>query len=135
MATKNTQKKDKGIGIGAIGLAVAAAVIAGSYIMSDKGKKPRKKIKGWMLRARGEILEGLEMLEEINEDAYNKVVDEVTARYQTLKNVDKKELALMAAELRGQWKAMQTEWKRAKSSTADKEKRSKTRKPRTIKKS
>ena len=102
-----------GVGVG-VGIAALAAAIAGAYLMSDKGKKPRRKIKGWTLKAKGEVLEGLEKLEVINEEAYRKIIDEVSKRYRALKHVDKKELALMAAELRAQWKNIQKEWGRAK---------------------
>ena len=116
MAAKNKKMgRGKKIRLGAgISIAVAAAAIAGAYLMSDKGKKSRGKIKGWTLKARGEVLEGLEKLEVINEGAYSRIVEEVGKGYSALKHVDKKELALMMAELRSQWKHMQSEWERAK---------------------
>jgi coenzyme F420-reducing hydrogenase alpha subunit len=116
MAAKNERSRRRSkIGVGvSVGLAIAAAAIAGAYLMGDKGKKPRREIKSWTLKAKGEVLEGLEKLEVINEEAYKKIVDEVSKRYRVLKHVDKKELALMAAELRSQWGDMQKEWERAR---------------------
>ena len=100
-ANGNTMKKAAEVGVGLAAVAVAAA---GAYFLYGKGgAKNRKKVKSWMLKARAEVLEGLEKAKEINEKTYKKVVADVTRRY---KNVDKKELADMARELTGHWRSI-----------------------------
>ena len=96
-----------GVGI----TAAVAAAAAGAYFLygTNEGKKQRKKIRGWALKAKGEVLEQLENLKEVNEEAYNKVVETVTRKYKDLKQVDPSELASMARELKGHWNSIQRE--------------------------
>ncbi len=86
------------------GLTMVAAA-AGAYFLygTNKGKKQTKKIKSWALKAKGEVLEKLENLKEVNQDTYNRVVDSVSSRYQKIKNVDPEELAAMGKELKSHW--------------------------------
>jgi hypothetical protein len=94
----------KAMGIGA-GLVAAAAI--GAYFLGGKdGAKNRKAVKGWMLKAKGEVLEKLENLESVSQEAYDKAVKEVTARYQTMKQVDPKEFAALMVEMKKYWNMM-----------------------------
>jgi hypothetical protein len=88
-----------------VGLAAIAALAAGGYFLYGKdGAKNRKKIRSWMLKAKGEVLEGVEKMKNVSEAEYNMVVDKVASKYQAFKNVDPKEFADMVRELRGHWK-------------------------------
>lgn len=107
MATKKTVKA--GIGAGTvIGLAaVAAAAVAGGYFLYGKdGAKNRKTVKGWMLKAKGEVLEQLEKGKEVTEEVYHQVIDKVAQKYQTMKNIDLADLNGMVKELKGHWKSI-----------------------------
>jgi hypothetical protein len=88
-----------------LGIGLAAAAIAGAYYLygTKEGAKRRTKIQGWTLRAKGEVLERLENLKDVNEDAYNNIVDTVTERYKKVKGVDVAELALLAQDLKKHW--------------------------------
>ena len=104
MATNNKTSTSTKIGVGIV-LTAAAATAAGAYFLYGKdGAKNRKAIKGWVLRAKGEVLEKLETLKEVNEEAYNNIIDAVAKRYQAMKNVDTVELAKMVDELKGHWR-------------------------------
>jgi len=109
MATKNNNSNHTA-GKVVAGLTVLAAA-AGAYFLygTDAGKRQKTKIKGWALKAKGEIVEKLENLKEINQDKYEQIVDAVSARYQKLKNVDQGELLAMAKELKSHWKNIQKE--------------------------
>ena len=88
-----------------VGLATVAALAAGAYFLYGKnGAKNRKKIKGWMLKAKGEMLEGIEKLKEVSEPKYHEIVENVSAKYAKLKNVDAEDLAALKKEIKGQWK-------------------------------
>ncbi|MCX6723724.1 MAG: hypothetical protein NT155_00940 [Candidatus Staskawiczbacteria bacterium] len=95
----------KGAAVGA-GVATVAAAIAGTYFLygAKDSAKNRKKIKAWMLKAKGEVLEQLENLSEISESAYKKIIKEVSGKYQVLKNINKKDVAEFSDELKGHWK-------------------------------
>jgi len=105
MAQKKA-KKEEGHGV-EIGLAVAGlAAIAGGVFLygTDAGKKKRKEIKGWTLKAKGEVMEKLENLKEVNEEVYNQIVDTVTAKYSKLKTVAPEDFAEVVADLKRSWK-------------------------------
>lgn len=95
----------KGVAIGA-GVALAAASIAAAYFLygGKDAKKRRKQLRGWMLKAKGEVLEKMEQAKEMNEQLYATLVEEVSKRYGKLKHVDAKELQAFASEMKGYWK-------------------------------
>jgi LPXTG cell wall anchor motif len=100
------KKKADGKGV-EIGLALAGlAAIAGGVFLygTDAGKKKRKEIKGWTLKAKGEVIEKLEQLKDVNEENYHKVVDAVAAKYKTVKSVAPEELAEVVSDLKKSWK-------------------------------
>jgi len=98
------------VAIGA-GLAALAAAAAGTYFLygTKKGAKARKQIKGWSLKAKGEILEKMEKLGEINEKVYNQVVDEVKAGYKKVKSIDAKDVEAFGKEMKAHWKGIKGE--------------------------
>ena len=90
-----------------VGLAALTAAAVGAYFLFGKeGKKRRNKVKSWMLKARGEVLEQLENLQELNQAAYNRVIDEVASNYKKLKHIDPLEVAQMVGELKSHWKSI-----------------------------
>lgn len=126
MAKKETSAAKVAAGIGA-GLAAAAAAVAGAYFLYGKdAAKNRKKIKGWMLKAKGEVLDQMEKMKDVSEDKYNAVVDAVSKKYQAVKSIDPAELEQMAKELKGHWKSIKkqvmTPEKKGKKKAASKKK-------------
>jgi len=102
----------KGVAMGA-GIATAVAVTAGAYFLygSKNANKNRKKVKSWTLKAKGEILEKLENISEVNEEIYQKIVEGVSKKYQALKNINEKDIAEFVKELKGHWKNIAKELK------------------------
>ncbi|MHB8651950.1 MAG: hypothetical protein ACYC8S_02335 [Minisyncoccota bacterium] len=100
-------KKTTAVGAGAImGMAaVAVAAAAGGYFLYGKdGAKNRKKVKGWMLKAKGEILEKVEKLKDVTEEEYGNVIDTVAAKYAAIKSIDPAEVLTLQKELKAHWK-------------------------------
>jgi hypothetical protein len=114
------------IAIGA-GIAAVAAAAAGTYFLygTKKGAKARKQIKGWTLKAKGEILERMESMKDISEESYKKVIDEVGAKYKAVKNIDGKDLEAFAKELKAHWKDIKKEIEKKTKPTKRKAKRKK----------
>ncbi|MSU54345.1 MAG: hypothetical protein EXS48_00695 [Candidatus Staskawiczbacteria bacterium] len=108
MAKKNNLGKEVLIGAGLVAVAAAAA---GAYFLygSKNAKQNRKQVKAWTLKAKGEVLEKLEKLKDINEDIYQKVVNEVSKKYQAVKSIDKKDVLEFAKELHSHWKSISKE--------------------------
>lgn len=101
-----------------IGLAAGAAVaaIAGAYYLygTKAGARQRIKIKGWTLKAKGEVLEQVEKMKKIDEKTYRAVVDGVTKQYKKIKRIDPKEIAALANDLKKHWINIQKHLKAAK---------------------
>lgn len=106
MAQKNSTKKVSVGGIVGI-TAGLAAIAAGSYfIFGPQGAKNRKVIKGWTLKAKGEVLEKIEKLKEVTPEVYNKVIDEVSAKYSKIKDISADEVMALSSDLKKHWKAI-----------------------------
>jgi uncharacterized protein (UPF0332 family) len=99
-----TKKSKKPVSKGLAMTLLAAA--AGAYMLygSKDATKNRKAVKGWMLKAKGEILEKLEQTKDINEEKYHKIVDSATKKYGPLAKVGKEELEQLIKETKGHWK-------------------------------
>lgn len=107
MASK--KKNEAGLGT-AIGLGVGLAALAGAYFLYGKdGAKNKKKIKSWMLKAKGDVLSKLEKMKDVSEEKYQGVVGEVVQKYGKMKDVDTGELEMLARDLQGHWKNIKKE--------------------------
>jgi hypothetical protein len=103
---KKTSSKDQASGLG---IAVAAAAAAGIYFLygSKDAKKNRKVIKGWTLKAKGEVLEKMEQAkEQLTEENYHMLVDGVMDKYKKLKGDHQEEIDAAVKELKGHWKSI-----------------------------
>ncbi len=87
------------------GIATLVAAVAGTYFLygSKNAGKRRKQIRGWALKAKGEILEKFESLSEISEEIYHRIVKEVADRYEGLKHIEPSELKEFRSELQTNW--------------------------------
>ncbi|MCF7833922.1 MAG: hypothetical protein K9L98_03620 [Candidatus Pacebacteria bacterium] len=104
---KTTNKKSSDTSTGnlvALGAGVVALATAGYFLLGPDGKKNIKKIKGWTLKAKGEVLEKIEKAKEISEPTYYKIVDTVMKKYLSAEN--KKEAEMLAKDLKKHWKTI-----------------------------
>ncbi len=92
-----------------VGAGIAA--LAGYYFLSDsrQAKARRRKVQGWMLRFRADVMDKLEDAKDMSAEAYAKAVDAVSERYAAMKDVDGKELGDLAKELKSHWKSIKGE--------------------------
>jgi len=111
MAQKNSKNElstAQKVGIGFC-LTAAAVTAAGAFFLygSKEAAKNRKKVKGWMLKAKGEVLEKLEKAEAITEDEYKALVDTASKAYGTVKNATAGEVKDFQKEMQQHWVALQ----------------------------
>src|SRR5256885_1917683 len=77
---------------------------SGAYFLYGKrGAQNREKIEGWALQLKGEVLERMEKLKDINQQAYDQLVDETASRYGRTKRVSAHELKHLTAEMKNAW--------------------------------
>ncbi len=112
--TKNTKSSKAPIVLGA----VALASLAGAYFLygSKDAVKNRKQVKGWVVKAKGEVIEKLEKAKTESEEEYNQVVDAVLRKYKAIKSIDTTEVDSLGNDLKKHWKAFQKEIKKVKKS-------------------
>lgn len=103
---KNKKAGDNTGKVIAIGAGVAAIGVMSYLLFGPAGKKNQKKLKGWMLKMKGEVMEKMEDAKEVTTSAYENIVDEVGKKYKSLKNIDSAELAAEIASLKKGWKAV-----------------------------
>ena len=97
------------VGTGLAALAVAG--VAGAYFLYGKdGAKNRKKVKSWAVKAKGDVLEKIEKLKDVNEEAYHAIVDAVSAKYAKLKTTTPEEIAQFTKEMKSHWKGIKAEF-------------------------
>ena len=106
-------------GIG-VGIAALAAAAAGAYYFYGSKHSPqhRKQMKGWMIKARGEVVEKLENVKDLTQENYDKVVTQVMEKYKKVKNASPEEVAALTKDIQKHWKSISAQFlapKKAKS--------------------
>lgn len=100
-------KNATAIGLGAGLAATAIGAALGSYLLTGKrAVKTKKALKGWVLKAKGELLDQLEKAGDVGEEMYYQAVDQITDKYSKMSGVAKNEVDDMAAELKKQWRVV-----------------------------
>ena len=101
---------EKKVGIGLV-LTAAAASAIGSYFLygSKDAEKNRKKVKGWMLKAKGEVLEQLEKTKHLTYDEYVQIIGQVGSVYAGLQDTSKKDIQDFTTEMKSYWEALKEE--------------------------
>jgi hypothetical protein len=96
--------------MGGSGLPLAAGVlagIAGTYFLYGKNATAnRKKIKGWMIKAKGEAIEKIEKMKEMDEAAYHALIDGVIQKYSKIKGIEQTEIDELVKEMKKHWKSI-----------------------------
>ena len=103
MEKKSTSKVG---GVVAVAAGVAVLSAAGYLLFGPQGKKNRKVVKGWTLKAKGELLERLEGMENVTAEEYHKAVAEVMKKYSALKSIAPAEISKITDEFNKSWKAI-----------------------------
>jgi hypothetical protein len=106
-------KAKKGISVTKMVLGVSAVAAAGAYWFygSEDAGKHRKTARGWMLKARGDVLEAvaavIEKGGEINKKTYTDIVEGVLKRYSKVVGVTSTEMLQMTHDMKDAWQHMQ----------------------------
>jgi gas vesicle protein len=104
------------IGIGAGLVAIAAASY---YFFGPDGKDRRTKMKGWMIRMKGEVIEKIEDAKELTEPIYRDIIDSVVAASIATARASKEEVMEFADRLKSQWNDIVAEMEDAKDEDKD----------------
>ena len=125
MPKKKTKHTGRNVAIplGA-GLAVAAAAGTAWLYGTKQGKQTKKKLESWMLKAKGEVMEKLEKMDDVTEGAYHKAIADVMGKYKKLKSISTPKVAKLEKELKRHWKSLSNNGKKASTKRKSPKKRS-----------
>jgi hypothetical protein len=115
-----------GLGVGMALLAVGATALY--FFTGERGARNRRKVRDWMLTAKGEILERMEDVKDLNQETYERIVDSVLKRYRTLRDVSATELAEFGRELKGHWRNIERKVVRTNDGTSRRKRSGRTKK-------
>ncbi len=115
MATKKSVNNKAAVGIG-VGVTAALLSAAGAYFLygSKNAAKNRKTVKSWMLKAKAEVLEGIEKAQDLSKEDYEALVNKSVKAYGKLKGTSATELAQFAGEMKSHWKQLEKKGQAAK---------------------
>ncbi len=107
-AAKSTLSNEQKWGIG-IGLTAATVAAAGTYFLygSKDAAKNRKQVKSWMLKAKAEVLEGLERAQHMTKAEYEDLINTIGSAYSTVNNATKKDINEFKKEMKEQWSTIE----------------------------
>ncbi len=99
---KNSTTAEKMIPVAAV-TAAAAAAAAGAYWLygSKNAAQHRRAVKSWMLKARAEVMDAVEKLQDIDKTKYMEIVNDVVARYAP--HASTAEIRQVIADLKDSW--------------------------------
>lgn len=100
-----SRMKSAGAGLAA---GVVLGLAAGLFLRSDKGKKLQKDVEVKTKLLQKQLMARAELIEELSEEKYDDLIDQVLAAYAKGKAVAKEELPVLRRELRKQWKVVKS---------------------------
>jgi len=105
---KNSTKTQIGAAV-AITAATAAAA-AGAYWLygSEHAKKNRKTARSWMLKARAEIMDAIEKIEDIDKTKFLAIAESVAREFGSKAGATSDEVAQLTKELKSVWTHVQS---------------------------
>ena len=94
--------------------ALAATAIGGYFLYGPHGAEHRKTVGKWVKSAKAEILKRMDQIQDVTEEQYGKIVDEVTDRYSAMAEVGQEKASQASAYFKRQWDKMRDAARRAK---------------------
>lgn len=103
-STKKHMSGGTKVGIG-VGVTAAMLAAAGGYFLygSKNATKNRKMVKSWMLKAKAEVLEGIENAKDLTQEEYDDLVENAAKAYSKLKTVSNREVSDFRKEMKSHW--------------------------------
>jgi hypothetical protein len=88
-----------------VGLTAAAVAAAGTFFLygSKSAAKNRKAVKSWMLKAKAEVLEGLEKAQEMSQAEYEELIEKVSGAYAQVQAATKTDISGFKKEMKEHW--------------------------------
>lgn len=101
----------------AVGAGIAAIAAGAYFFFGPDGNKHQKKMRGWMVKMKGDVLEKLEDARDVTEPIYNDIVDSVARTQAVAGKIPKTEIMALAMDLKKQWRTISRSVKGTKKHT------------------
>ncbi len=95
------------------GIATTVAV-GGYFLFGPKGRENRRGIDRWVRRMTVEVLDKMEDIEDMTEEKYHAIVDEVTARQGQLRGLKESFVMRIREDMKSRWEEMKAAAKKAR---------------------
>lgn len=92
-----------------VGASIASAIAGGIFLYGPQGKKNRKQISTWAIKAKADVLDEMSKMKEVSEEKYHWAVDKTMTKYGRLKNISQSEVIELGKELKKHWLAVSKE--------------------------
>jgi hypothetical protein len=111
MAKKTPSKSGSNMQtIAEIGALAAAGVAAGYYFYASKdAEKNRKVVKKWATDLKTDVIKQARNIKNIDQKAVVAIVADAANKFESMKSIDKKDLARAARELKTNWRMIAAE--------------------------
>ncbi len=86
--------------------AATATLIGGYYLFGKDGKTHRLQVERGLLHAKAEILDRMRQTQDLTEEKYRAIVDQVIGAYTSAKEVGSERAAEAASEFKRKWDEM-----------------------------
>lgn len=99
---------------------IAATMIVGGYMLfGPQGRRNRRGVDRFIKRAKYEILDKMDQAGDVTEEQYHKIVDEVSARYDSLKETGEDTASSVSSYFSERWGEMKEAASRARDEVRD----------------
>lgn len=103
MKKKTMRGGSRAVQVAVIGASLAGLAATAYFLFGSKGKKNQKHLKAWAIKMKGDVVEKLETARTISEPIYHKIIDSVAARYEKRMKTGRKEIKVLAQDLKKHW--------------------------------
>lgn len=102
-----------------IGASLAGLAASAYFFLGPDGKKNQKQAKAWAIKMKGDVVEKLEMVRELSEPAYHKIIDSIAIKHKKELKAGHEEIMELAQDLKKHWKIISNLTKTAKSDVTE----------------
>jgi hypothetical protein len=87
---------------------LASAAAGAVYLYGKNKKRAQKRLRGWVLKVKGEVMDKIASVETLTRSQYNDFVDTAIAEYADKKRIAKPEVEKLRSQLKSRWQDITT---------------------------
>ncbi len=91
---------------------LGAAAIGAVYLYGKNKQRVQRRLRGWMLKVKGEVMEQVSEVEELTREEYESIVDTAVDKYKAKKQEAAEEFEQTRRQLKSQWEEIHKEVER-----------------------